>query len=69
MADGNKVIYEVRADDSNLEKDLNRAEQNIRKKAQGGVDAVKKSAHKAWQSRRKPLRMWTRQCQASMPAA
>lgn len=47
MADGNKVIYEVRADDSNLEKDLNRAEQNIRKKAQGGVDAVKKSAQEA----------------------
>lgn len=47
MADGNKVIYEVRADDGNLEKDLNRAEQTIRKKAQDGGDAVKKSAQEA----------------------
>lgn len=35
MADGNKVIYEVRADDGNLEKDLNRAEQTIQEKGSG----------------------------------
>ena len=44
MADGNKVIYEVRADDSNLDKDLDKAEQTIRKKSQNSENIIKKSA-------------------------
>lgn len=47
MADGNKVIYEVRADDSNLDKDLDKAEQTIRKKSQNSETIIKKSAQEA----------------------
>lgn len=46
MADGKKgeVVYEIRADDSQLENDLNAANEKVEKKAGGGMDKLKSIA-------------------------